>query len=227
MKNVPGAYWKAYPLPAGPEGYQKSFNTPIVGGPGHAFGSQFEHLDRIMEWFNFKIETQQTPGYSKLENVYAMGKYFEKDDQGRTVPMTDREFKAAGWGLNNPHRYTQMVKYYDMGYHERLDDAYDEIPVENWRDLVIFKEKPEYIAALRLVVDAAGDAFTSQYQAAVPGSVHERVWGFLKDLEVETISKIIMGELPISAFDDFEDQWRAAGGADLEEEVNEWWRSIQ
>lgn len=226
MKNVSGAYWKAYPLPEGPEGYRKSFNTPIVGGPGYAFGSQFEHLDRMIEYFNTRMETVMTPGYGVLESEYALGKYFQKDDQGRTVSMTDREFQIA-WGLNNPRRYTEMVKFYDLGYHERLDEAYDEIPIEHWRDLQIFSEKPEYIAALRLVVEAAGEAFTNQYQAAVPGPVQERVFGFLSDLEQETLSKIIMGELPVSAFDDFEDQWRASGGNELEAEVNEWWDSIQ
>jgi putative aldouronate transport system substrate-binding protein len=226
LKNVPGSYWKAYELPTGPEGYQKSFNTPIVGGPGYAFSADFEHLERMIEYFNYRMETVMTPGYSKLESDYAMGKYFQRDDNGRTVSMTDREFQLT-WGLNNPRRYTDMVEYYDMGYQDRLDEAYDEIPVEAWRDLQIFAEKPEYIAALRHVVEVAGDAFTNQYQAAAPGPVQERVWGFLSDLEVETLSKIIMGELPVSAFDDFEDQWRSAGGAELEAEVNEWWDTVR
>lgn len=224
--NVPGSQWRAYPLPAGPQGYRKSFDTPMVGGAGRAFGSHFAHLDRFVEYYNARFETLRTPGYSVLEGSYALGKYFQLDDAGRVVSMPDREFQLA-WGFNNPYRYTEMVEYYDLGYHERLDEAYDLIPVEAWRDLQIFSDKPEYIAALRLVVDAAEDAFIDSYQAASPGPVNERVWGFLRDLERETLSKIIMGELPVSAFDGFEAQWRSAGGAELEAEINEWWRSVR
>ncbi|MFW5742895.1 MAG: extracellular solute-binding protein [bacterium] len=226
FNNVADAEWKSYPLPEGPNGDAKSFNTPIVGGPGRVFGSQFEHLDRIIEYFNTRFETIRTPGPGVLESEYALGKYFQVDDQGRVVPMPDREFQLA-WSLNNPFRYTEMVEYYDQGWPDRLDEAFDEVPYEIYRDLQIFQNKPEYINALRNVVESADDAFTDQFQAAVPGPVHERVWGFLRDLEVETISKIIMGELPVSAFDDFEDEWREAGGEELAAEVNEWWSSIQ
>lgn len=219
--NVPGAEWKAYPLPAGPGG-RRSFDTPIVGGVGPVFAADFEHFDRWIEVMNDRIEATRTPGYGELEEA-AVGRYFEVGDDGILDKMEGREF-TLGWSIHNVFRYLQIAEYYDQGYRGDAD-GYDEVPVGIWSDIDNFEDEPEYLAALQLVASVADQAFVDQYQAAVPGDVHARVWEFLKSLENETISKIIMGELPVSAFDDFEAEWRTSGGDDLAEEVNAWWRS--
>jgi putative aldouronate transport system substrate-binding protein len=48
----------------------------------------------------------------------------------------------------------------------------------------------------------------------------ETQWSFLERLENETFLKIIMGELPIDAFDLFVKQWKASGGEQITSEVN-------
>lgn len=219
--NAPGAAWKAYPIPAGPGG-QRSFDTPVVGGVGPVFSANFRHFDRWMEVMNDQIETSRTPGYGPVEEA-AIGRYYQVNSDGILEKIEDREF-MLGWNINNVLRYLQIADYYDRGY--RGDTAgYASVPVGVWSDIANFERVPEYLSALRLVASVADQAFIDQYQAAVPGDVHARVWEFLKSLENETISKIIMGELPVSAFDRFEAQWRSSGGDALAAEVNAWWRS--
>lgn len=48
----------------------------------------------------------------------------------------------------------------------------------------------------------------------------ETEWSFLERLETAIFQKIIMGELPIEAFDSFVQYWLEAGGATITEEVN-------
>lgn len=46
---------------------------------------------------------------------------------------------------------------------------------------------------------------------------------YLGKLEEETFSKIIIGELPLSSFDTFVQEWKRAGGDQITKEVNEWY----
>jgi putative aldouronate transport system substrate-binding protein len=47
----------------------------------------------------------------------------------------------------------------------------------------------------------------------------------LDKIRDETIFGIIIGELPMSAFDDYVAQWMSLGGDQIIQEVNEWWAS--
>jgi putative aldouronate transport system substrate-binding protein len=46
----------------------------------------------------------------------------------------------------------------------------------------------------------------------------------LTDLRNEVYTKIIVGELPVSAFDTFVADWKRQGGDDITREVNAWYR---
>ena len=49
----------------------------------------------------------------------------------------------------------------------------------------------------------------------------EQRWSNLSDLEYTTFSKIIMGEEPISAFDDFVTKWLKEGGETITAEIQD------
>ena len=80
----------------------------------------------------------------------------------------------------------------------------------------------EYLAR----VVGAGAA-TQDSAQAVPTCFHgttktmSTLWSSLEKLESETLLKIVMGEEPVSAFDDFVQKWNTAGGAQITAEVEE------
>jgi putative aldouronate transport system substrate-binding protein len=45
----------------------------------------------------------------------------------------------------------------------------------------------------------------------------------LNKTEIETFTKIIVGQLPIDAFDDYIENWKKRGGDEITKEVNEWY----
>ena len=49
---------------------------------------------------------------------------------------------------------------------------------------------------------------------------------YLDKIEIETYMRIIMGDLPISAFDQFITDWKTNGGDDITKEVNDWYKSV-
>ena len=50
----------------------------------------------------------------------------------------------------------------------------------------------------------------------------ETKWELLQKLERETYLSIIIGEKPLSYFDEFVKQWKAEGGERITKEINEW-----
>lgn len=48
---------------------------------------------------------------------------------------------------------------------------------------------------------------------------------YLDKLRQETFSQIIMGTLPIEAFDTYVENWYANGGTQITAEVNEWYEA--
>ena len=63
-------------------------------------------------------------------------------------------------------------------------------------------------------------ALSEEYYGSGTKTMKEK-WGVLEGRQIETYVKIIMGEEPISAFDDFVKEWNETGGADITKEVRE------
>jgi putative aldouronate transport system substrate-binding protein len=62
---------------------------------------------------------------------------------------------------------------------------------------------------------------------APPIKAYEEVKQSLTDLTNETFDKIILGQLPLAAFDDYVQQWEKLGGATALKAVADWWASVQ
>jgi putative aldouronate transport system substrate-binding protein len=48
----------------------------------------------------------------------------------------------------------------------------------------------------------------------------------LNQMELETFVKIVYGELPLEAFDEFVKNWKANGGDEVTKEMNEWYKEV-
>jgi putative aldouronate transport system substrate-binding protein len=228
-KNVPGAKFTAYPIPDGPGGSHVLFDTPVVGGAGRVFAKDFQYMDRIFEYLNDVAMEFVEPGDTLYNTEYQLGKYTEPDPVAGGVKRVDGvEDSCAAIGMgNDPFRYREVIKLYEAGYHKDPKASKAVVPIAYWRDLSQMIDQPEYMQALQVCVLEEPNALVNQFQAASPGEVHQRVWAFLQSMELEYIAKIIMGELPISAWDEFVAQWEKSGGVELTKEVNAWWDSVK
>lgn len=75
--------------------------------------------------------------------------------------------------------------------------------------------------ALQLLANNAEKINARQLYTAPITSTMELAWTNLQDMESQTFVKIVMGELPIDAFDEFVNNWNAQGGSMIVDEVNE------
>ena len=224
-KNVPGSKWVPYPLPTGPAAKSVLFDTPVVGGAGVVFGKGFKNFERVMKYYNTVTAEEEQFGYGKLQSEYALGKYFEKDPDAPGVrPIAGREMQVGSPGIiRDPYMYNKVSEFYKKGYH--MDAKYKtEVPSGLWTVLRAMLTTPEYATALSLNAVQQPRALVDRFQPAAPGEVHAKVWSFLRSSELETITKIIMGELQPAAFDDFVKTWKSSGGDDLTKEINDWYK---
>jgi len=67
--------------------------------------------------------------------------------------------------------------------------------------------------------------FDMQWCPATPTQLQKNA--YLLKLEETTFADIIMGQRPISYFDEFVDEWNKNGGEDITKEINAWWDTVK
>lgn len=73
-------------------------------------------------------------------------------------------------------------------------------------------------------IEADGRIRVSAYTGSPTAGMLE-YGAFLQKIYEEAVINIIMGEEPLSAYDEFIEQWYANGGTQITEEVNDWYRA--
>ncbi|WP_158289523.1 extracellular solute-binding protein [Paenibacillus flagellatus] len=85
-------------------------------------------------------------------------------------------------------------------------------------DLKVWRTFYGYTAPAELLKRKMNQVY-SEYTATT--KTMERKWANLQKLETETFLKIVMGELPLDAFDKFVADWKSQGGDDITKEVQQ------
>ena len=96
-------------------------------------------------------------------------------------------------------------------------DAYQTLSLEDPTGVSILGKQSRLF-----ILETAEQGKITQYQSLPTPTMIER-GSDLSKLHVETVLGIMIGEKPLSAFDEFVDQWKSQGGDQMTQEVNEWW----
>ncbi|MFF2155229.1 ABC transporter substrate-binding protein [Paenibacillus chitinolyticus] len=221
LKNVKGAKYKAYPIPAGPNGligtkWQNSgVNASIM------INKDAKHPEAIFLYYNYLLNNLANPAAgSKYEYGFAKGYDWDLID-GK--PTSDKEkiknFSNEFPFLTGPARIPDL---YMKTLVKLADGKAPETPYE--KQMAEFR-KPENWAAAKIVMSQQDIRKQNYFTgAATPTMVSK--WNLLRQSELETFNKIIYGKLPITAFDEFVANWKANGGEQITKEVNDWYKSV-
>lgn len=221
LKNVPGSKYKAYPVPAGPDGlmgtkWQNSgVNSSIM------INKDAKHPEAIFLYYNFLLDNLANPAVgSKFEYGFAKGYDWDIVD-GEPTSNKDKikdffnEFPYITGPARIPNLYMQtLVKL--------AEGKKPETPYE--KQLAEFRKPENWYAAK--VVMSQKDIRKQNYftGAATPTMISK--WNLLRQSEMETFNKIIYGKLPVDAYDEFVASWKSNGGDQITKEVNEWFKSV-
>lgn len=215
VKNNPDADWKPYLAPVDANGQVKTVTQNPSG-----------------EYLVISKDCENPEAVIKTLNVVECARKGFLEDAKDIISLNNGT--AGVWPVNLVLDYEDAV----FRYYEAIDKAIKE---GNGDDLPYFyktgydayiknQESPRTNSSdwAEATARYEGQALTSGEQIARKEIAFygktasmELKWGMLEKMYDETVIKIIIGELPVDAFDTFVEEWKQAGGDEITQEVRE------
>ncbi|MGO4109572.1 extracellular solute-binding protein [Paenibacillus sp. YAF4_2] len=233
INNVPGAKYKAYPIPAGPDGKIGSQSgNPSVNG-WMLINKKAEHPEALLRYYNFFFDNWANPAKgSQFENGFAEGYDWAKLPDG-TITKDPQKYPDL---FPNYADRTHLVEpiYYSLTFEgARQPSLYADtmIKIANGEAMTTPYEeqtkairKPENVEAMKIVMEQKEIRMKNYFQGPLTETMKSKN-ELLNKLVNESFSKIIYGQAPIDSFDTMVENWKKSGGDQVTKEVNEWYAS--
>jgi len=223
IERNPDMRWKAIPTPSvdgQPTKYQVSSSVP---GTLSVANKKFEHPEAMIkllnhfvdknygenaDWENYHIDSTQQYPYWK----YAAVKAFPADEN-----MTISKHVRAALANQDPSQLNSSEKLeYDAILKFRSGDA------KSFQSEARFGELSPWVYLEEAA--ANGQLQPNEFHGPATPTMAQRQ-STLDKREIEIFTKIIMDASPVDEFDKFVQEWNTLGGAQISQEVNEWYNN--
>jgi putative aldouronate transport system substrate-binding protein len=222
QKNVPNAQLDVMPIPAGPSGKAGKWGRPFKAGV-LLFNKDFKHMDAFMLYLNNLYE-YWNPENPDFQNGYFNGyDYAMVDGKPVNGPMVPGgQIAVHHYFLHNSQRPIKPYQFQDT-----LSELY-----QGKQPTTAFEKYSSmggdggalYLKAGHV---AKQQRDTNMYDFGIGVTKTMKLRGDrLNQMELETFVKIVYGELPLEAFDEFVKNWKANGGDEVTKEMNEWYNEV-
>lgn len=224
--NVPGAEYKPYPLPAGPDGKVGRHGTPISSG-AVLINKKMKHKDAFFVYQNYLFENWANPdGEGPFAKGFAEGYDYAIGPNGELYGEQDSDKIPGGWV--DAIRYTltfdgAIIPYLRINGLAKL--ANGEQPSTPYEE-TLTKAIPEQMQAAKIIVDQKDTVMMNMFTGK-PTPTQVSRGDMLSKLEKEVQNKIIYGQSSIDEFDSFVEKYNSSGGTQIAKEVNEWYDSVK
>lgn len=225
LDNEPDATWKPYPIvsvdgsPAVPQLQDTATNFYVVKkGVKHPEAMVKLANIYLKHFYETNYAPDPNPFISDKDGVYP-GKYHPVQIDPLNVNL--EAYKQVQEALKNGDG--SKLGFPASVHYERLVE-FEKGDKELWFATAVFGSEGSYN-----VIDYYNDnslGIYSEFQGAATPTMSQKM-SSLKKMQDETFTKIIMGQSPLSAFDQFVEDWRKLGGDRITEEVNEWYSQNQ
>ncbi|WP_201007100.1 extracellular solute-binding protein [Paenibacillus glycanilyticus] len=220
-KNNKDAQYKAYPLPAGPDGKVGRHGTSNSNGVV-LINAEMVHPEAFFAYQNYLFEQYANPQVGgEFENGLA---------EGYDWVMVDGQVKtdAASTGGYAPEKYTltfdgARIPSLNMQVLSKLANG-EEATTPFEKKLKMSTPQPMLDAAK--IVQEQKDSVLPQMFTGAPTKTMQTSNDILGKMEKDTFSQIIYGKAPVDSFDKFVEKWKSSGGDKITQEVNEWYQSV-
>lgn len=225
IANVAEMEWKAYAAPVAEDGKW----YPKLGGVGGSFcvvRKGYEHPEVAILLNNF---LRRDEGKFAEDTTLDAGFY-----PGRVIVAMLDENSFSVEALRAKMEGREVPEYSSINYKlldndlaslpEVLKAPYDDLGLENWNvEHNNFGRLYSLLMGSAAVEDCSDAGKLQKVYSEIYSQTEtmEKKWTNLKKKEDETFLKIIIGELPVDAFDTFVAEWKAEGGEEITKEVAE------
>lgn len=225
QKNVPDAEYKAYPLPAGPDGKIGRHGTKISTG-AVLINKDMEHKDAFFVYQNYLFDHWANPESTTFVNGFAEGYDYDFGPNGEILREQDSDKIPGGWvdAIRYTLTFDGAIKP-NLALNTLAKLAEGAEPANQYEKNMAMRI-PEQIQAAKIVIDQK-DYVMPEMFTGPPTETQLSRGDLLTKLEKEILNKIIYDKAPVDEFDSFVEKWKASGGDKETEEVNEWYKSVQ
>jgi putative aldouronate transport system substrate-binding protein len=226
LGNVPNAEYKAYPLPAGPDGKIGRHGTPISSG-AVLINKDMKNKDAFFVYQNYLFDNWADPvSESPFSKGFAENYDYGIGPDGEIYREQESDKIPGGWV--DAIRYTLtfdgaiIPSLRINGLAKLANGEEPSTPYEHTLTTAI----PEQMQAAKIVVDQKQYIMNNMFTGR-PTETQLSKGDLLTKLELEVINKIIYGKTSIDEFDKFVEKYRSSGGESIENEVNTWYDLIK
>jgi putative aldouronate transport system substrate-binding protein len=240
IANDPKAEWIFTDVPAGPNGKRGRIGTALFPGPVYFLkGTAREKIEAVIQYCNWIVELQDktTKNCNSYETFSFEGYDYviEKDEQ--TGLDVAKPGPVGGTYLTQYYvqsltsSYAYPTMFFDQNQRklwvkDYTGDMSELTPSQrNW--YLSYKENPKALSEIngysRLVETREWEFVNQFYGLPTPGMIDKGTT--LSDMELNFHIAVIQGSKDVSEFDAFVEEWKAQGGDQITQEVNEWFKA--
>ncbi|WP_338543039.1 sugar ABC transporter [Paenibacillus tundrae] len=224
VKNVSSAVWKPIEIPVGPEGKAMRHGTQFVNGVT-LIKKDMQNPEAFFTYQNYLFDNYANPAPgSEYDNGLFEGYDFELDANGKQKRYEDIE---GG--------YVNVVRYLLVRDGARIPDAQMKAlmnladgkePETKLEKDVAANYGTETPAAAKVLLAQEDISFKNMFTGPTTATMKSKL-DYLNKIENQTFNEIIYGKNPVDSFDTFVQTWKAGGGDQITQEVNEWYDGVR
>ena len=189
-------------------GYNGNISNTQIWGPQIAFAKKDEKTLiaalKMMDWLN------DAANFDAL--FYGVEGFHYTVKDGKKVPITDIDYNKVEKKFSPDISLQSLLLTNQKQY-------------ENEQDKTL---KPLIQQTINAIKDSQNEQGKAIAQNGMPSTVYD---GFpdisSHKIYQEYMTKIVIGELPIEAFDEFVAKWNTAGGAEVTKRVRNWYKTVK
>lgn len=219
----PDAKLRAYTLPTGPDGKSSRYTGYVNEGKVMMFNKDFKDMDAFFLYMD-KI----------YDNPFETGDFKDGFFEGYDYAIVDgkpeydpKKFPTPLEAVASSSKYNLFWNVPAIPFQGSANYDYmfngGEPTTRAHREIMI--QDPEMVRAGALNYQMAGINAPTEFLGA-PTETMRNKDDNLKTMELETFAKIIYGNEPLDKFDTFVADWKSKGGEQIEQEINEWYKSV-
>ena len=220
----PDAVIKAYPTLRQDNG-DPTYQAAEVNDGWLMFNSEFEHMEEFFKYLDWLYDGAFGTGdfqYGYLQE-YDYDIVNDKVVFDSTLfdpPVTDPFMPGKSTVMKNSPALNTTDDYVNVSG-GKTPESGGEI-----RAAAAFETSPAMAEGYAIAGQHTEEQLPNMFNTA-PTSTMQRSWEQLQTMEKQLYTNIIYGKESIDAFDKFVEDWKAQGGDQITQEVNEWYQSVK
>ena len=220
----PDAVIKAYPTLRQDNG-DPTYQAAEVNDGWLMFNSEFEHMEEFFKYLDWLYDGAFGTGdfqygYLQEYDYDIVNDEVVFDSTLFDPPVTDPFMPGKSTVMKNSPALNTTDDYVNVSG-GKTPESGGEI-----RAAAAFETSPAMAEGYVIAGQHTEEQLPNMFNTA-PTSTMQRSWEQLQTMEKQLYTNIIYGKESIDAFDKFVEDWKAQGGDQITQEVNEWYQSVK